>query len=187
MKRLLVSLGVSLVALAALAAVASATHSNGQGPNQDTLHGTARLDLDTPFGTFPSQQHINASAHPRGNKDVIGHFYTRIDAGPPTFPPGTEENLSGDVLCLTADGNRSNDRGVITDSEGPVPVTGLGVFALHVDNGEPGKGGKDNPPDEAAGALTPPPGPGPVICPPPSPFASGHPVEQGNFVVHDGI
>jgi hypothetical protein len=186
MKRLLGSLVVALLALAAMATVANATHSNGQGPNEDTLHGTARLLLDTPFGTFPSQQHIDASSEPQGNQNTIGNFFTRIDAGPPTFPPGTEEDLSGDVLCLNAVGNASNDRGLITDSSGPVPVTGLGVFAFHKDNGEPGKGGKDNPPDEASGALTPPPGPNPV-CPPPSPFSSGQPVEQGNFVVHDGI
>jgi hypothetical protein len=185
MKRLIGSLAVGLLALASMAGVASATHSNGQGPNFDLLSGSARLLLDTPFGTFPSDQHVNAQAHPRGGTGTIGHFWTNIHAGPPAFPPGTEEDLSGDELCLVAIGNVSLDRGLITDSSGPIPVTGLGVLGIHIDNGEPGKGGKDNPPDEASGALTPPPGPAPV-CPPPSPFSTGQPVEQGNFIVHDG-
>src|SRR5438477_2459695 len=184
MKRLLTSLAVTCVVLGALASVASATHSNGQGPDKDFINGTAKLDIDTPFGTFPSQQHINAQAGPQGNTDTTGQFWTTIFAGPPVFPPGTEEQLSGDVLCLDANGNDEVDRGVITASSGPVPVTGLGVMAFHQDNGEPGHG-DGNPPDNAQGFLTPPPGPNPA-CPTASPVG-GFPVQQGNFIVHDGI
>ena len=72
MKRLIGSLAVGLVALASMAGVASATHSNGQGPNFDLLSGSARLLLDTPFGTFPSDQHVNAQAHPRGGTGTVG-------------------------------------------------------------------------------------------------------------------
>jgi hypothetical protein len=184
MKRLLTSLAVACVVCGAIASTASATHSNGQGPDKDFTNGTAQLLIDTPFGTFPSQQHINAQSGPQGNTYTTGYFSTTIFAGPPVFPPGTVEFLEGDVLCLDANGSDEVDRGVITNSSGPVPVTGLGVVGFHEDNGEPGHG-DGNPPDQAAGFLTPPPGPSPG-CPPGSPFF-GQPVEQGNFIVHDGI
>ena len=179
MRRLLTSLALAIVALGAVAGTATATHSNGEGPDKDFVTGTAQLLLETSFGTFPAQLHINAQTGPQGQGGTQGMWYTRI------FAPFGEEDLSGDTLCMNADGNASTDRGVINQSSGPITIPlGFGVIGFHTDNGEPGHG-DGNPPDTTSGFLTPPPGPNP-ICP--SGIDTGaDPVLQGNYVVHDGI
>ena len=177
---------MALIAFAAITGVASATHSNGTGPDKDFTDGEAKAPIATPFGVFPGQQHVNGQNTAAGGVGGQGHFWTTIFAGPPIFAPGTVETLSGDITCLNAVANQEVDSGLITDSTGPVNVTGLGVIGKHVDNGEPGSvQGGGSPPDLAGGSLLPAPL---AACPPPA-FVGVplFPVDQGNFVVHDGI
>jgi hypothetical protein len=190
MKRLFGSLAVVILAMGVLASAAAATHSNGEGPDKDFADGSAKLPLNTGlFGTFPSQQHINAqSTTPLGGGGATtGMFFTRIFAsGPICGGPATcEEDLQGPVRCLDAVNNQEIDRGLITSASGPIPVLGFGVLGKHIDNGEPGADSAS--PDLAGGTLFPPPPPN-VSCPPGNtPFSLVLPVQQGNFIVHDGI
>jgi hypothetical protein len=184
MKRLVGgSLVLAAIAFAAMTGVAGATHSNGQGPDKDTTNGSSVNNIATPFGVFPGQQHVNAQNKAAGGVGGQGHFWTVIFAGPPIFPPGTVETLSGDITCLNAVSNQSSNSGLITDSTGPVNVTGLGVIGKTVDNGEPGSDATS--PDLAGGSLLPAPL---AACPPPQLLGVPlFPITQGNYIVHDGI
>lgn len=177
---------VAVLALAAVPSVAGATHSNGEGPDKDFTNGSAKSVgvFISPFGVFDSQSHINAQARAPLGGDAQGMFFTNLTASSPNlFPAGTEETLSGEVRCLDAVGNTSVDRGIITESTGPVILTGASVIGKRIDNGEPGHGS-----DLSGGNLGPPIGPNP---PPGSCNAlTGipvSPIDQGNFTVHDGI
>jgi hypothetical protein len=174
---------LALFAFVAMTGVASATHSNGQGPGQDMTDGSSVNQVATPFGVFPGEQHVNALNKAAGGVGGRGHFWTVIFAGPPIFPPGSVETLSGDVTCLNAVGNQSVNSGLITDSTGPVNVTGLGVVGKNIDNGEPGSDATS--PDLAGGSLYP---VALTTCPPPA-FVGipMFPITQGNYIVHDGV
>jgi hypothetical protein len=177
---------VAVLALAAAPSAALATHSNGEGPDKDFVNGSAKQFgvFISPFGVFDSQSHINAQANAPLGGDAQGHFFTNLVASSPNlFPAGTEETLSGDVRCLDAVGSTAVDRGIITESTGPVILVGASTIGKRIDGGEPGAGN-----DQSGGNLGPPIGPNP---PPGSCNAlSGVPVapiDQGNFTVHDGI
>lgn len=177
---------VAVLALAAVPSVASATHTNGEGPDKDFVNGSAKSlqVFINPFGFFDSQSHINAQARAALGGDAQGHFFTNLTATSPNlFPAGTEETLSGDVYCIDAVGSTAVDRGVITESTGPVILTGASVIGKRVDNGEPGHGS-----DLSGGNLylpiTPNPPPGSCNALQPIPVS---PIDQGNFTVHDGI
>ena len=59
MKRLIGgSLVLALIAFAAMTGVASATHSNGQGPDKDFADGEAFAPIATPFGVFPDRKSV---------------------------------------------------------------------------------------------------------------------------------
>jgi hypothetical protein len=184
MKRLIGgSLVLALIVFAAFTGVASATHSNGVGPGKDFADGTGQGPIATPFGVFPSQQHINGQNTAAGGVGGTGHFLTDIFAGPPFFPPGTVEEIEGTLTCLNSVGNQELDSGVITTSTGPIGLVGVHVIGKHIDNGEPGAG---SPADMQGGMLI-----GPLnltVCPPPAVVgAPVFPITQGNLVVHDGI
>jgi hypothetical protein len=181
MRKVLVSVGVvSLLAMALIPGVASATHSNGQGPDKDFISGAGKGPLPTPLGTFPSHYHANAWSDASGGTPATGTWFTDI------FPTGVFASLgtvsiSGPVICISASGNGANWRGIIENSNQPgLAPPGFGVLSRWVDNGE----GANDPPDQQVGFLTPPPGPNPTC--PPVPITT-LPNLQGNLVVHDGI
>jgi hypothetical protein len=154
-------------------AAAPASHSNGGGPADDFVVGSARV----PIGAFPSEQHINARAVgpevPGFGAPAKGWDWIRLDQ------PGAVLELRLRVTCINTVGNISVTRGVVTESNSPFVPPGTGGMARRVDNGE----GDNAPPDESGGVLTAPPSGG-ADCPQvPLPTA---PLEHGNFVVHDG-
>jgi hypothetical protein len=193
MKRLIGgSLVLALFAFVGLTGVATATHSNGQGPDKDFADGTGQLIMTIPgFGVYPAQTHINGQNKAAGGVGGTGHFWTVIDAEHPVvgIAFSQPETLEGDLTCLNSvyggtPPNQEDDSGVITSSTGDVDVTGLAVLGKHIDNGEPGSDASS--PDLSGGALI---GTVPyTTCPPPQfvgiPIS---PITQGNYIVHDGI
>jgi hypothetical protein len=170
----------ALAGAAALAcpATAAASHSNGSGPKEDFVTGSVRAPAVTPFGTFASEQHVNARAAgpevPGFGAPARGWSWIRLDG------PGQPLELRIRVTCINNVGNDSITRGVVVESNLPTVVApGLGATARRVDNGE----GQNSPPDEFFGMITGPPSGG-ADCPL-VPFPT-LPAEQGNVVVHDG-
>lgn len=172
----------SLVAVFAVAAMlvpatASATHSNGPGPDKDFRVGTHKGFCPTPFGTFPCQVHVNGqSAVPTGTGiPAQGHWFIRI------FPGGVLGldlvELSGTVVCLNVVGNSSWARLRIDESSTGLAPPGFTIQDRAIDNGE----GANDPEDSSTGFLSPP----GTACPT-APFSTT-PIEQGNITNHDGI
>jgi hypothetical protein len=176
MRKLLVSL-IALLAIALVPSVASATHSNGPGPDKDYVAGSGKGPLATPLGTFPSQYHANAQSDAVGGA-ADGHWFTNIFPTGPFASLGTV-TIGGTVLCVSAAGNDATWRGVIEQSNSGLAPPGAGVITRWVDNGE----GND-PDDSQIGFLTSPPGPNPSC---PQTTFDTLPNLQGNLVVHDGI
>jgi hypothetical protein len=189
MRKVLVSL-IALLAVALMPGVASATHSNGTGPDKDFVAGSGKGPLPTPFGTFPAHYEANGQSTATGGSPATGSWFTVICPSEDLNSPPCSTNpltvalapvtISGDILCVNAVGNQATWRGVITQSSTALAPPGAGVFTRWVDNGE----GANDPPDQQTGFLTPPPGPNPAC--PIVPFAT-NPNLQGNLVVHDGI
>src|SRR4051812_34109920 len=189
MKRFVVCFFVALFAFGMLAAVASATHSNGEGPDKDFTNGTTKGMTATPFGTFPSMGHVNAATDPGSptctQNGICGTFTLRL-----FLPSGSTVQATGDITCLTATTiggtNSSVYAAVLTSQEGqlgPFPsgsLVGFRILARTIDNGE----GANDPPDENGGLLTPP-GPPFLVCP--ALALATLPQPQGNVTVHDGI
>jgi hypothetical protein len=179
MRKVLVGL-LALLAVALMPGVASATHSNGQGPDKDFVAGSGKGPLPTPLGTFPAQYHANGQSDASGGSPAQGTWFTNIFPTGPFAGLGTV-TISGPIICVSATGNLANWRGIVADSNQPgLAPPGAGIIAAWVDNGE----GANDPPDTQVGFLTPPPGPNPTC--PATPFTAG-PNLQGNLVVHDGI
>jgi hypothetical protein len=164
-----------------LPGVASATHSNGNGPDKDFVAGSGKGPLPTPLGTFPAHYHANGSSTASGGSPAQGTWFTDIfTKGTPFESLGTV-SISGPLICISATGTLANWRGIIENSNQPgLAPPGFGVLSSWRDNGE----GANDPPDTQVGFLTPPPGPNPTC--PATPFTAG-PNLQGNLVVHDGI
>jgi hypothetical protein len=163
MKRLLAALTLALLlSLVAAVGTASATHSEGQGPNKDFVNGTAKLDLvpDTAL-----QIHVNAQSAPDGT-DPQGYFFVRQEGF-------FDVDIRGTVTCLNVNGNRAVFGGVVEQSRLPTVPEGRGVLIEVQDNGEP------NEADRADGFILFVP---PTSCPV-SVFTNL--TSQGNFVVHD--
>jgi hypothetical protein len=188
MRKVLVSL-IALLAIALMPGVASATHSNGQGPDKDFIAGSGKGNLPTPFGTYPSHYEANGQSDASGGSPATGSWFTvicpseNLNSPPCSTSPLASllpVSISGDILCVNASGNKATWRGVITQSSTVLAPVGAGVLTLWVDNGE----GANDPPDQQFGFLTPPPGPNPSC--PITPFST-NPNNQGNLVVHDGI
>jgi hypothetical protein len=179
--RKLVLVGVlSLLTMAFVPGVASATHSNGNGPDKDFVAGAGKGPLPTPLGTFPAHYHANGQSKASGGTPAQGTWFTDIFPTGPFASLGTV-TISGSIICVNAAGNGANWRGIIEDSNQPgLAPPGFGVLSRWVDNGE----GQKDPPDQQVGFLTPPPGANPTC--PPLPFTT-NPNLQGNLVVHDGI
>jgi hypothetical protein len=158
--RLCLMLGLLLVT----PGVAGATHSNGEGPNHDSITGTGRI-VAGPIDVF---LHVNAKSGPSG-VDPRGHV--AFHAAPPAVPFPID--IQGRVTCLTIVGNQAIVGLVVTQSKEPgIPEGAGGIFTI-VDMGEPGTL------DRFEGSPLPAP---PAVCAPPFP---GRPITHGNFVVHD--
>src|SRR5688572_22230845 len=116
MRKLLMLLGLaasSLVLMIAPATV-SATHSPGEGPDQDLASGTMESVIGTKF-------HVNAHSGPSG-EDAGGHFYVeRKEAVGPA-----QLDFAGDVTCLTVIGNVAFVGGSIDRSKTDLPFPGEG-------------------------------------------------------------
>jgi hypothetical protein len=179
--------------------MALATHSNGQGPAQDFLSGSAKGPV--PLGTacigqptVPGHFHTNGQAEDNVTNVARGQFWTVLDfaAQPPFNCVGfTSAEFSGEVVCVnsyTAPANSANWAGRIDEvvlQPGNVPgipgllAAGMGIVSRHVDGGSPGVGN-----DSAAGFTT----PAPVPCNHPllsNPFST-LPISQGNLITHLG-
>jgi hypothetical protein len=173
MRRALATTALFVLALLALATTAGATHSGGAGPTKDYAFGTGRVTLATPIGQIPFQIHVDAETTLPAGANGRGQFYAR---GESAFGPF---DLRGRVTCVYASANRSSVGGEVTRSSTPLVPTGAGVLLFVTDNGE-GSGTAD-----FAGATAT--GPPLLACPNPSiPFPQFQ-VNQGNFVVHDGV
>jgi hypothetical protein len=191
MRRLVISVVAALLALGTVASIASATHSNGEGPDKDFTNASTKGPTGTPLGTFPSKGHVNASTDPGSplcaNNGTCGNLSLRLYTPPSPQNPTGEVVATGDVTCLNAyNGDNSVLGAVITSQEGqfgPFPsgaLVGWRILARNTDNGE----GSNDPPDASGGSLIPP-GPAFTVCPP-IPFPT-LPQPQGNITVHDGI
>ena len=156
------------LALGAAAAVvpgaANATHSGGAGPKHDFVAGTGHGAAQN------SDLHVNAKSGPTG-QGAQGHFFSRF-----VTLTGREIDIRGRVTCLRVNGNDAVWGGVVEQSRTPVIPEGAGVIGRIFDGGEPGAG-RDR-------RVLIPGGPPPTQCT--DPGFPGLPIDQGNYVVHDG-
>lgn len=167
MKRLVVALlTAGLVLPTAFAALASASHSPGEGggPPNDFVVGGGHHSVPA------TQFTLSAHSGPSG-EDPKGQVSFKIDEG---------SRHTADVTCVIIQGNEAIVTAVIRK---PASAAGQVIVMHAVDNGNPNEG---SPPDllrfSFAGAIfESPDNPGcflPVLPP--------VPVTQGNIVVHDG-
>ena len=193
MRKFLVVGVVSLLAALALPSLAFATHSNGQGPAQDFLSGSAKGPIATPFGAQPGHFHSNGQAQDNVTNVATGHFFTDIFFDPPAFGVYVQASFSGDVQCVnssTVPANAANWSAevtdvVLTDTAGQkqpgipgILFPGMGIVSRHVDT-------SPTAPDSALGFTT----PTPVPCSHPAlstPFGT-FPITQGNLITHAGL
>lgn len=160
------------ISILALPATASATHSNGAGPNEDKVDATGGFQVNIQSNTFDATGHVNARSD---LTTVMGQWWLKVDT------PSGALDARGHVECLTSNGNTAEWIGNVDQSTIPTAPVGSDIVAREVDNGE----GANSPPDlhQAFFVNVPPVPPG--QCPPF--FFAVMPILQGNVVVHDGI
>jgi hypothetical protein len=157
MPRLSVAL-LSILALAAIPTVATATHSPGKGPKHDLVVGSAR------FTTPVASVRINAKSGPNGEKPR-GHFFLKEGGF----------QFRGAVTCMKVVGNRASVGGRVTKSSGVGgPAVGSGFVQFIEDNGSPGRNDRSHTVFVASPPLT---------CP--APVTPVFVLARGNYVVHD--
>jgi hypothetical protein len=191
MRRMLAMVAFSLLAVLAVPTMASATHSNGQGPAQDFLSGAAKGPVPVPCapGTAPGHFHTNGQAQDNVTNVATGEFWTELEFTPPCLG-FSHASFSGDVTCVNSylgPENSTNWSGVITSvllTPGDVPgvpgilAPGMGVISRHIDESPPTEA------DRALGFTT----PAPLPCNHPllsTPFMT-LPISQGNLITHLG-
>jgi hypothetical protein len=158
------------LAVASTPSVATATHSQGSGPNFDTTNGTGRQV----FSFFTSAAHVNARSNDGANPR--GHFWVEQDA--PGLDPMQTFKRQGDVTCHRVSGHDAVVGGRLRT---PLPFffsTFRGAVIVIRDNGEPGAGR-----DRSVILLM---FEVPESCPEPFEDQFFDPIERGNFIVHDG-
>ena len=103
MRRMLAMVAFSLLAALAVPTMASATHSNGQGPAQDFLSGAAKGPVPVPCapGTAPGHFHTNGQAQDNVTNVATGQFWTHLDVTPSLFGY-TQADFDGTVNCVNA-------------------------------------------------------------------------------------
>ncbi len=185
LKRLIAVSVLTLSALAATAAVAVASHSDGNGPKQDFATGTGhRYVFGAPFLPEGVESrtimHVNAHSGP-GGEDARGRFFVKREASA-LVPNRPDLDFSGRVTCMTVVGNRAVVGGVITqDKLGPVhplsPLEGRGYLGVYIDNDQ-----VDGDLFDRSNSFPLPAPPGPVC--PPFTDPTGE-FQTGNFIVHD--
>ena len=157
MPRLSVAL-LSILALAAIPTVATATHSPGKGPKHDLVVGSAR------FTTPVASVRINAWSGPNG-ENPRGHFFLK-EGG---------YQFNGSVTCVRVAGHRASVGGRVTKSSGVGgPVVGSGFVQFIEDNGSPGRSDRSHTVRVASPPMT---------CP--APVTPVFVLARGNYVVHD--
>jgi hypothetical protein len=169
MKRFPFVLAVALTAILALAGAASGTHSDGTGPKQDLVAGTATI-----LGFNNPQVHVNAHRE-KNTQAMRGHWYIRY----PTTAPGGGFDMRGDVVCVDAFANYATVIGQIERTTGTDPFFGGANFVegnfvqIRIqDNGEPGTLDRVN--------FSPGAGQQQSCAPSPGDLA----ISQGNYIVH---
>jgi hypothetical protein len=196
MKRLLLALSLALlVSIYLSVSVASASHTNGGGPNKDLVVGstneTLRLtESDTGIlVTINIQVHVNAQSGPAG-ENARGHFVVRFERNGGSRPIEIDEiDATGKITCLAVRENRTLLLGPVGRNKGE---DSLRFFALFVDDNGEGK----EPNDKALVAFFPgDPGPDPFdeelcrrapdILDDPLGPKPGLVIKKGNFTVHD--
>src|SRR5215212_9407002 len=110
MRKLLVGV-MALLAVALFPGAASATHSNGQGPDKDFVAGSGKGPLPTPLGTFPAHYHANGQSDASGGAPAQGRWCTDIFPTGPFASLGTV-TIAGPLICISAAGNGANWRGI---------------------------------------------------------------------------
>src|SRR6266508_3257130 len=108
MRKVLVGL-LALLAVALFPGAASATHSNGSGPDKDFISGAGKGPLPTPFGTFPAHYEASGQATASGGSPATGTWFTVICPSEQLDKPPCSTNplvasiapvtISGDLIC----------------------------------------------------------------------------------------
>jgi hypothetical protein len=164
MKRALFLAALGLAVVLASAWPASATHSNGQGPEQQLVAGTGTL-----ICCGMPMVHVNAQSD-QGGVDPRGHFWIR-------YPSGVE--FGGAIVCVNTFGAASGVTGRIDRVKVPSPLQGFvanNFLNIEIsDFGEPGTADLVN--------FHPGAGSQPSGCP----IGANLPISQGNYIVHDNL
>ena len=165
MRKLLTTASLALGVAILAPAVATATHSNGDGPDNDFAKGTVHLER----GSQTFDQHVNATSEPLG-QNARGNFvlHSNTSVGRAT--------ISGRVTCLRVLGNQARIGGTVERSTHPQVEEGFGAIIDVQDNGEPG----DNDTSQATLPSVPP----GSLCGPPTALT---PFTGGNYVVHNAL
>lgn len=174
MKKLLAALILALIlSVVAGSGAALATHSNGEGPNNDFARGTVKEFVSIGSVEVEQINEVNATSGAAG-EDPRGHFFIKSHASVSTSAFNFE--ASGRVTCLRVGGNRAMVGGVVErgTTVAGTSLEGRGYLVTIVDNGEP------NAVDGFLGFFTFTP---PQTCPPPS--LAAPPSNLGNYIVHD--
>lgn len=171
MKRRLSLMLLALIALAAVPALAGATHSNGKnnGPDRDMVSGGGTLPA--PPGVPPNNFSHNAKGDMFDAEGRI-HFHER----------GGEFKINGEVLCVRAEGNQATILYEDTAGTRPARNTAGGIIFVE-DNGTQVPDRENNlrmsrqqlDQQLAAG------------CPHPNTNTFLVPLLNGQLVVHDGV
>jgi hypothetical protein len=161
----------TVVTLAAAATLAAAPGLANAAPGDDLVAGSGQGLQDTPFGPLPSHVNIDAKGDA---EDAHGHVFVHFGNGPDAV------YLKNSVQCVNAVGNEAVLVVRVERTNQPTFPPGTLFFRKVIDNGQ----GAGDPPDQTGAA------PAfffPGFCPPPQalPIAL-RPIDQGNFVVHDG-
>lgn len=169
MKRSAFVLCVTFASCFAFAGAAAGTHSEGTGPKQDVVAGTATI-----LGFNDPQVHVNAHRE-TGSQVARGHWYVRY----PATAPGGGFDMRGEVVCVDALANYATVIGRIDRTKGVPPFAGGAGFVVGnfvqirvTDNGEPGTLDLVNFSPGAAVQQSCAPAPGDLVT------------SQGNYIVH---
>ena len=179
-RRSTVVLALALLAVAATAGAALATHSGGKGPKQDFATGTATRTAVLPNGSDTRvKMGVSARSGPSG-ENARGRFFVKRTTDPPVAGR-PDLHFSGRVTCLRVIGNQAIVGGVVTKDKLDLPsnqIEGTGFLGAYVDNDQLG-GGADDQSNSSPGLALP-----GDVCPM-NFFLPTAPFQQGNYVVHN--